>query len=189
MAPSLQAQAPVNRLADETLSSIFRILSDETFTHVSYLKKDDWIFGTTHTCKRWRDVALGNPLLWAHFKYFTSKDLISTFIDRCKDLKISVSLCVPRQQNSADARVRAFQSATGKTLNLHFGFVLSFIILSRFALATSDSAMKCEMNRMILYYKGYNLSLILMSHKNDNNNIIANVLKSRYLIARKLVIK
>lgn len=74
-------QVPINSLPPEVLSTIFkqvqdaRRLSESSFWDpLPSLHPERW-FSMTHVCRYWRDVALGDPLLWTQIEFVPCKGL------------------------------------------------------------------------------------------------------------------
>ncbi|KAF8999345.1 hypothetical protein BDQ17DRAFT_1427954 [Cyathus striatus] len=66
----------INNLPDETLSNIFfytfggivDVLEAEPFHPLTKQRFDGCIWDLQLVCVRWRDIILGNPLMWSHFE-------------------------------------------------------------------------------------------------------------------------
>ncbi|KAF5325423.1 hypothetical protein D9619_010021 [Psilocybe cf. subviscida] len=105
--------ASVSKLPDEILLRIFLILRDSSGRHLR-----DW-HQVTHTCRYWRGVAIGSPLLWTHLFEDTSPAFIQLMLERSRSAPLEVELL--KSEHSTRALTIILQEIERiRTLNLYF---------------------------------------------------------------------
>ncbi|KAI0066277.1 hypothetical protein BV25DRAFT_1797228, partial [Artomyces pyxidatus] len=82
----VNAFAPITRLPDEMLARIFGALRDMWRPEGRSL---GWIL-VTHTSRRWRDVALAYPSLWAEINNDVSFKWATEMLSRAKSAPLAI---------------------------------------------------------------------------------------------------
>jgi hypothetical protein len=88
------ALAPISLLPPEILARVFHLLALED-TPYSDKQNFGWIRGTTHVCRHWRQVALGDSSLWARISGVPTKlntTLISEMLARARNAPLEINI-------------------------------------------------------------------------------------------------
>ncbi|KAI0037795.1 hypothetical protein FA95DRAFT_1471485, partial [Auriscalpium vulgare] len=82
---------PVARLPPETLRHIFAFCSDNDYPLMENRRSNHmgWL-AVTHTCRRWRDVALEHSGLWARISYRLNRAWTYAFAERAQTMPLAV---------------------------------------------------------------------------------------------------
>ncbi|KAF5325422.1 hypothetical protein D9619_010026 [Psilocybe cf. subviscida] len=105
--------ASVFKLPDDILLHIFLILRDSSGRHLR-----GW-HQVTHTCRYWRGVAIGSPLLWTHLYESTPPAFTQLMLERSQSAPLEVVLL--RSKYSSRALTIILQEiARIRTLDLYF---------------------------------------------------------------------
>lgn len=87
--------SPVNRLPDETLSAIIRlVVFDSAYSHAFH----KFVNEISHVCRRWRSVTVSDARLWSDIKiegsHPTPPEAVAVYLDRSKLAPLSISLSI-----------------------------------------------------------------------------------------------
>lgn len=89
----LKLSSPISRLPDELLVAIFHFYHSQWAEYCLFAQDDAvphyrWI-KITHVCRRWRNVALGAPLLWTDLRV-TTPECVENMLSRTASTDIQV---------------------------------------------------------------------------------------------------
>ncbi|TCD68949.1 hypothetical protein EIP91_009339 [Steccherinum ochraceum] len=116
------ALVPAAIAPPEILAAIFRLYVDYALSTLSSgrwpFSPFKWIVGITHTCRYWREVALGTPTLWTHIAVdVCTVDVIKAFVERSGTAPLTVEAGFQEDEIPVD-RLRALQPAIRRVQKL-----------------------------------------------------------------------
>ena len=119
--------APISLLPPEILARVFRLLAlDEP--PFSCKQNSGWI-RTTHVCRHWRQVALGDSLLWARISGISNtlnKALISEMLDRARNAPLEIDIDLAETPSTNVLLMFPPHLSHTRTLRLHSLSMLHF---------------------------------------------------------------
>ncbi|VDC06942.1 unnamed protein product [Peniophora sp. CBMAI 1063] len=101
----------VNDLPNELLAAVFVIVRDACIEDEAEHGVPGWAVSLTHTCSRWRAVALATQLLWTLVPRHISLTWQQVFIQRAGDAPLGLSLHFPASANSLTTGVMIHRTA------------------------------------------------------------------------------
>ncbi|KAI0066283.1 hypothetical protein BV25DRAFT_1797030, partial [Artomyces pyxidatus] len=84
----VNAFTSIARLPDEVLARIFEVLRDSWRPELG--RSLGWIRAATHTFRRWRNIALAHPSLWAEINSDVSSKWVTEMLSRAKSVPLAI---------------------------------------------------------------------------------------------------